>query len=204
MTVTGIEAVTKAQSRVYIDEEPAFVLYNREISRYALKEREEISGEVYREIVDEVLTKRAKLRAMYLLKSMDRTEQQLRRKLSESGYPGEVVDRAMAYVQQFHYQDDRRYAGDYVELRKENRSRRQIEQELLRKGVSRETTRDALERYDAEEELCAIRGWIRKKGFCPEEATMQEKQKMYGFLLRKGFRMGDVLRALRMEEEYTD
>lgn len=204
MTVTGIESVTKAKSRVYLEGQPAFVLYNRELSRYGIREGAELSEETYREIVDEVLTKRAKQRVMYLLKSMDRTEQQLRQKLREGGYPEAVIDRAVAYVQGFRYQDDRRYAGNYVEHRKGIRSRRQLEQELQRKGISRELAKEALEEYDPEDEREAIRSWMRKKRFSPEEATREECRRMYAFLLRKGFRMGDVLSALRMDEGYMD
>lgn len=202
MTVTQIAPVTKAKSRVYADEKLLFILYNRELSRYRIREGEELSEEVYEEIVREVLMKRAKLRVMYLLKSMDRTECQLRQKLAEGGYPEAVIDEAVAYVQKFHYQDDRRYANDYVERRKTSKSRRQMQQELYQKGISGDLAKKVLENCDSEQEQEAIRGWMRKKHFIPEEATMEERRKMYGFLLRKGFRMGDVLAALRMEDRY--
>ena len=55
MIITNIEAVTKAKSRVYIDEQLAFVLYKGELYRYKIKKEEEISDETYREIIDEVL-----------------------------------------------------------------------------------------------------------------------------------------------------
>lgn len=37
MIITNIEAVTKAKSRVYIDEQLAFVLYKGELYRYKIK-----------------------------------------------------------------------------------------------------------------------------------------------------------------------
>lgn len=38
------------------------------------------------------------------------------------------------------------------------------------------------------------------KGYDPAEATPESQRKMYGFLMRKGFRMEDVLAAMRMEQ----
>ena len=201
MKIDKIEAVTKAKSRVYADEHAVFILYNKEISRYHLTEGGELSEAVYREIEEEILLKRAKLRAMHLLQKMDRTYHQLRMKLVEGEYPEEVINAAMAYVEKFHYLDDERYAEHYVDTRKKTKSRRQIAQELDQKGIAKDTARAALEEYEPEQEREAILEWMRKKRFSPEEATLQERQKMYGFLLRKGFRMSDVLSCLRMDSD---
>ena len=59
------------------------------------------------------LAKRAKHRALYLLERADRTEQELRSKL-EKTYEPEIVEEAIAYVRQYHYIDDKRYAVNYL------------------------------------------------------------------------------------------
>ena len=61
---------------------------NKELYRYSLREGQPVSDGVYGEIMGEVLTKRAKRRVLYLLRSMDRTEQQLRQKLEGRRLPG--------------------------------------------------------------------------------------------------------------------
>ena len=81
MLVTKIEPVTRSKSRIYVDERRWCTLYNKELYRYSLREGQPVSDGVYGEIMGEVLTKRAKRRVLYLLRSMDRTEQQLRQKL---------------------------------------------------------------------------------------------------------------------------
>lgn len=204
MFITQIESVTKAKSRVYTEEGPLFILYNRELSKYYIKENEELPDEVYQEIIDEVLTKRAKLRAMHLLQKMDRTQQQLQMKLAEGGYPGEVIEEAIAYVQSFHYQDDRRYAENYVDTRKGIKSRRQIKQELYQKGITGDTAQAALGEYEPEQERETILAWMRKKRYSAENATLEEQRKMYGFLLRKGFGMSDIMACLHMESDYME
>ena len=200
MIVTKVEPTTRSRSRIYVDERRWCMLYDKELFRYSLQEGQPISDSVYAEIMQEVLTKRAKRRVLYLLRSMDRTEQQLRQKLKEGDYPEEIIDTAIAYVQKLHYQDDRRYASGYVEYRKKNRSRLQLKQELYRKGIAADMTKEILEEYSTEEERDAIRGWICRKGYNPAEATPEAQRKMYGFLMRKGFRMEDVLAAMRMEQ----
>ncbi|WNV59223.1 regulatory protein RecX [Oscillospiraceae bacterium NTUH-002-81] len=198
--MTKIEPVTRSKSRIYVDERRWCTLYNKELYRYSLREGQPVSDGVYGEIMGEVLTKRAKRRVLYLLRSMDRTEQQLRQKLKEGDYPEEIIDIAIAYVQKLHYQDDRRYASNYVDYRKKNKSRLQLKQELYCKGIPSDMTKEILEEYSSDEEREAIRGWLRRKGYDPAEATPESQRKMYGFLMRKGFRMEDVLAAMRMEQ----
>ena len=111
MTVTEIKAVTKQKYQVEIDGQFAFVLYKGELSRYGIEKDREISDEVYTELVEEVLTKRAKLRAMHLLQKMDRTRAELERKLQQNGYPAQAIETALSYVESFHYIDDARYAA---------------------------------------------------------------------------------------------
>ena len=200
MLVTKIEPVTRSKSRIYVDERRWCTLYNKELYRYSLREGQPVSDGVYGEIMGEVLTKRAKRRVLYLLRSMDRTEQQLRQKLKEGDYPEEIIDIAIAYVQKLHYQDDRRYASNYVDYRKKNKSRLQLKQELYCKGIPVDMTKEILKEYSSDEEREAIRGWLRRKGYDPAEATPESQRKMYGFLMRKGFRMEDVLAAMRMEQ----
>ena len=179
MLVTKIEPVTRSKSRIYVDERRWCTLYNKELYRYSLREGQPVSDGVYGEIMGEVLTKRAKRRVLYLLRSMDRTEQQLRQKLREGDYPEEIIDIAIAYVQKLHYQDDRRYASNYVDYRKKNKSRLQLKQELYRKGIPADMTKEILEEYSSDEEREAIRGWLRRKGYDPAEATPESQRKMF-------------------------
>jgi len=67
MLVTQVTELSKSRSKVYIDQEFAFVLYKGELRLYHIKEGQQLSEEDYRTIMQEVLPKRAKLRAMNLL-----------------------------------------------------------------------------------------------------------------------------------------
>ena len=69
MTVTDIKEVTKSRVKIEIDRESSFVLYKGELRIYGIREGQDLTEENYNLIMKEVLPKRAKLRAMNLLKS---------------------------------------------------------------------------------------------------------------------------------------
>ena len=145
--------------------------------------------------------KKAKHRALYLLERMDRTEQELRRKLEEN-YSEEVVEEAVEYVKSYHYIDDLRYAKNYISCKSTGKSRRQIEQELLlKKGISREILRQAYEESEVPDERLLIRHWMEKKKIDPQTADRGELQRFYRFLCRRGFRTEDIRRALELSAE---
>ena len=140
---------------------------------------------------------RAKKRALYLLERMDRTEQQLREKLKSSDYPEEVIEEAIEYVKSFHYLDDERYAENFTRYKKENMSRQQIKQKLMLKGVSKDIIQNAIEEeYDVDESI-HIRNILEKKHFSYETADEGEFRRVYGYLLRRGFRSNDILKEMK-------
>ena len=87
MRVTEIAEVSRSRMRISTDEEFTFVLYRGELHRLHIRQGEEIEEDALRAIREEILPKRAKLRAMNLLKNRDYTVRQLRDKLKEGGYP---------------------------------------------------------------------------------------------------------------------
>ena len=149
MKITAIEELSKARSRVWIDGEFAFVLYKGELRLYRIREGEEISEETLKTIRQEVLPKRAKLRAMNLLKSREYTTKQLHDKLKQGGYPEDIITLALDYVASYHYTDDLRYAVSYMQSHETDKSRRRIEQDLMRKGIGKETLEKAWQTWEA-------------------------------------------------------
>ena len=163
MTVTKLEPVTKMKYKVFLDEEFAFVLYKGELSRYGIREGVQVEEELHRKIMDEIILKRAKLRAMHLLEDMDRTELGLRDKLKQGLYPQEAIEGAVQYVKSFGYIDDLQYARRFIESRKQMKSRREIYAQLCSKGVASELIEIAFEDcYETGGEKDAILQLIRK------------------------------------------
>ena len=203
MTVTAIREIAKSRVLVSVDETFAFVLYKGELRSYGLKEGQEITEEAYRDIMENLLPRRAKLRAMNLLKNRSYTEKQLYDKLKSGDYPEEIIEQALDYVRSYHYIDDRQYAEDYIEYHKESRSRSRILRDLVQKGISAELAGEIYEEKAGEDrtelEKEQILALMRKKNFSPNEATFEEKQKFSALLYRKGFQIDTIRCALLLD-----
>ena len=202
MIVTALLEYGKEKKEVYLDGQFAFVLYKGELSACHIEENRELPREVYDRIMNEILWKRIRQRCLYLLKSMDRTEYQLRTKLRQGFYPEELIDRAIAWLISLHYLDDVRYAESYVRCYGEKKSRREILMDLVGKGVDKELAKTVLEEHEGPDEEALIRKWIEKKKVDLEKASPKERQKLYGFLLRKGFSSSEVSKVLRGAEDF--
>lgn len=191
MIITKITEAPKSRKKIEIDGEFAFVLYKGELSVYGIKENNEIREEDYQEIMTKILPKRAKLRAMNLLKSRTYTTAQLEEKLKMGGYPPQVISEAINYVASFGYINDSQYAYDFIEYNKENKSKNRIMTDLRRKGISGDMAEEAWEEVVGEDrqelEKQQIIKLLEKKHFSSQNATLQESQKMMAFLYRKGF-----------------
>lgn len=206
MIITEMKEVSKSRCRICIDSEMNFVLYKGEIRRFRLHEGEEISEADYLTIMGELLPKRAKLRCMNLLKTRDYTEHQLRNKLRQGGYPEIIIDEAIQYVASYHYIDDKRFAVDYITLHENGKSRRQLEQALYTRGIPGETAAEAFMEWEAsggsQDEQQMIKNLLDKKHYDPETADSKERQRIYAFLMRKGFPGDLVRRTMNLMEEY--
>lgn len=196
MIITDIIPVTKQKYRVVTDEQLAFVLYKGELSRYRLKKDMELPHELLEKILEEVLIKRAKLRAMHLLNRMDYTESQLRKKLEKGEYTSRAVDIALEYVKSYHYLDDTRYVQRYLACCEGKKSRKQVEFDLERKGISRQLIAECREKMEAElgesDETELIRSILEKRCKNPESADEKEIRRHYGYFVRKGFSSSDI------------
>jgi regulatory protein len=149
------------------------------------------------------------LYAVKLLGQQMRTVADVRRLLGrrlepdESGKRGEAAEARLntviARLHEHKYLDDPAYAQTYAKLRQENASlgKRRVEQDLMRKGVARETiktTLDAAYEGVGEEEL-ARRHLERKRIRKP--ADQKQAARVARMLMRAGFSMGAIVRILK-------
>ncbi len=206
--VTDIKDITSKRRLVYINYEPAFGLYAGELIAYDINIDKVIPQDVYDEII-KVLTKRATLRGVNLIKDKDYTEYELRQKLLKSNYPPEAVDSAIIFAINNKYIDDRRYALNYVSFKAENKSRKYIENRLKIKGINVSLIETACEEYYCDNdnaEINQIEKLIKKKlsGKNVSELTYEEKQKIFSYLYRKGYTIDGINKAFNEFLDNTD
>lgn len=196
MRITAVVPLDKRRSKVFLDEEPAFVLYHGEIRQYQIEEGRELSREQYDRILEDVLYKRGKERVLFLLKDRDRTENEIRKKLREGFYPQEVIERIIDFLREYHFVDDLEYGRRYVQAYGTKRSKKRLEFDLQQKGLTQEQISVLLE----EEEVCEdsqIKAFLRKKGYIPGSTPPKERAKLTAALVRKGFSYDVICQGFR-------
>lgn len=194
MRVLEIIPLDKRRSKVRTDADFAFALYKGELKRYHIEEGAELSDQVCSEILA-LLCRRARERALYLLQSRDRTEQEIQRKLREGFYPEDVVCRTMDFLKDYGYVNDLEYGRRYVETYSRRRSTARIRRDLMQRGLNRQ---------QIEELLCGepvpegdqIREFLVKKGYDSQSCTPQQRRRLISCLLRRGYSYEAVGKAM--------
>lgn len=141
----------------------------------------------------------ARRKAMRLLEHMDRTERGLREKLRQTGFSPRAVDYALAYVESYGYIDDERYARTYIAYRMDTKSRQKIIQELIGKGIDKETAESAWEEEAAlnmPDEREILYRTVEKKYSPDTELDEKEMRRLQGYLVRRGFSYSDIKSVL--------
>lgn len=196
MIVTAVVPVDKRKCKVFLGEDFAFVLYKSEAASFHIEEGSDLSEETYERIKEEILLKRARDRALYLLQSQGRTQAEMIKKLQNDGYPDDVTRDVMSFLSEYHFVDDNAYTENYIHVNKSRKSPRQMAYELQQKGVDKAKISQILEENPVDEEETA-RALLKKKtgGQIPED--WKERQKLAAFLGRKGFSFEVIQRVLR-------
>lgn len=137
----------------------------------------------------------ARRKAMQLLEHMDRTEKALSDRLRQAGFSERAVADAMSYVKSYGYIDDSRYARTYLAYRMETKSRQKLIQELIQKGVDRQTAVEAWEEEAAlnqPDEREILKRTIEKKYDRDTQLDEKEMRRLQGYLARRGFQFQDI------------
>lgn len=194
MQITKIENFGKSKIKIYVNEEYKFWLYNKDLNKYPIKEDDDISLEEVEEFLSLNLS-RAKKQILNLLTRMDKTRKEVINKLKQSGYPENIIKETLAYIDGFNYIDDKRVARQFVRYKRDTKSKKQIQNQLLVKGVSQEDIEQALQdEYKSEE--TAIKNAIKKKRRNDEEFSKEDKQKLASSLFNRGFELEIIRKKL--------
>lgn len=107
---------------------------------------------------------RCRAAAWRLLSLRPRSDAELRRALTTKGFAASIVTEVMDHLGQRGFVDDAGYARVYTEgAVRRRKGRRMVEQELSRKGISREVAREALDSAaDPERDRESMRELLRR------------------------------------------
>lgn len=197
MEVLSLVKLTKGRAKICLAGGTDFVLYKKECESYGIEEGADLSEADYNQIVTDILIPRCKKRALHLLEKQDRSEKNLRDKLKEGGYSQEIVDIAIDYINEYGYLDDARMAASHIRFYQDSRSKLRLKQDLIGKGISADVIDRVMDEEYTSDESDLIEKLLLKKNYDKDNATYEERAKMYRFLAGRGFSSDSINRVLK-------
>lgn len=190
MEITDVAPLDKKRRKVYIDGQYAFPLYLSELRKYNIETGTTLEENVYDDICS-LLMRRVRERILYLIADYDRSEQNIRQKISMAGYRGSFVDDAIDSLKEYGYIDDLRFARYYAESMRDTKGRSAfaISRSLYEKGISRDVIDTVMGELDIDEEAQILKA-LSSRGYNEDNIRQiddKERQKLISFLMRKGF-----------------
>ncbi len=158
-----------------------------------------LDDEALADLQGKVNARRAFNKASDLLALRDHSEKELLQKLRQKGF-ADGAEEAMEKLKSYGYLDDSRFALRFAQelQRVKHYGKKRIEQELYRKGVSREVVSDTLEQLDFDED--ALPALIERK-YLRQLDTEKGVQKTVAALQRMGYSFGEIRDALQKVQE---
>jgi regulatory protein len=141
-------------------------------------------------------------RAVNMLAFRARSSAELARSLVRKGEPRELVDLAVARLQEQGLLDDAAFAQSFTRAKVlgAQQSKRRVQQELARKGVARAVTDAAITTVFEEEGVDqreVVEQAARKKlRSLTKLEPMVRRRRLYAFLARRGYDGEDIRRAM--------
>ncbi|MBR1736566.1 MAG: regulatory protein RecX [Firmicutes bacterium] len=178
----------KNRFSVFIDNEFAFGIDGVDLLYYKLKAGEEISREKYQKIIENAVFTKCKDKAASLLAHSPKTKKELKERLLKEDYPEDIIQRVTDLLEKYGYIDDEAYARAYIQdkFNLKGYGRKKLQYELYMKGIPKDTAEKIIDEFDLDEAGKALSLLKQKYGeiSSPDPKT---KQKMYGYLLRRGY-----------------
>lgn len=200
-TVTQIsEQRRKANRRnVYLDGAFAFACNLNVVAKFKLREGLVLTAEEVERIKQGEVRQDCFDAAMRFIERRMHSREELRTKLAKKEYDAETIAGVLDDLERLGYVDDAKFAAAKVEsaAKVRHHGRRRAAIELLKKGVTGESARQALDQtYDTHDSLAVARELARKKwpslSKLPPEVA---RRRLAGMLGRRGFEY-DVVRPV--------
>ena len=141
-----------------------------------------------------------------LIEFRDRTEKELRGKLLEKGYDENIIEDEIAFLKDYGYINDARYAqrfvSDAVNLKKWGKIR--IRTELLRKGVQGDIVDNAIEDAFCEESDDRLFELMKKRFMNSDFSNIKERNRIFNFYMRRGFTPDEIKGAMNRMCSFDD
>lgn len=198
--VTECVPCSKTKYRVTLDGDYTVQLYNSEVRKFGIKTEGLLSEESFVEL-QEILYKRGLSRCLHLVKDRDYTQSAFEKKLREGDYPIDIINRIVERLIKEGFINDGRYAKNYVVSYMNSKSRKQITQALVMKGINSSLIEAAFDDvddlYGTDTEVENVKRLLKKKlgTSNPNELDYNQRMKVFAYVGRKGYEFEMIKKA---------
>ncbi len=205
-TISALEPQRrKGRLNVFVDGQFVIGVGETVAADLNLRVGREITPERLREVAGAEEVHKATEAALVLLEVRARAKREIETRLAQKGYDESVIAQVTEKLTRLGLLDDAQFAAQWVEAKtriggSRPVGKRRLSQELFGKGVAKDQITEAVERVSEDDELALARAAARKKvRLVPteREALQSERQKLMGFLQRRGFGWETVKRVTR-------
>jgi regulatory protein len=195
----------KGRLNIFVDGQFVIGVGEAVAADLGLRVGREITPEKLREIGSAEEVQKALDSALGLLEVRARAKREIETRLSQKGIEESIIAIVVAKLVKLGLLDDAQFAAQWVEAKtrvggSRPIGRRRLSSELYAKGVAKEQIADAVDVVSNADELALARAAASKKvRVVPSdrEALQKERQKLMGFLQRRGFGWETVKQVTR-------
>lgn len=199
--ITDIRPHLKDDSllQLYLDDRPIVVVSPLLVENLGLRIGLEIEADVIEKLIaaDEMM--RAKNLALDLLREEIFSKSQMTRNLEKEGFSDVTIETVVTELIQAGHIRDRKFAEKWVQRRLKSNPRGQkvLRQELIEKGVDRETAEQVVNKINSkDEESLAFQiaeKQVKKYNRLPNQTA---QRRLHGFLSRRGYDSELILKII--------
>ncbi|RHW34766.1 recombination regulator RecX [Lysinibacillus yapensis] len=195
---------------IYLNDTYAFAVDESTLIKFGLTKGKVLEQFDIDEITYEDEIAKAFNRALNFLSFQMRSEYEVKKKLLDAGFGEAVVLEAIKKLEKLGFLNDETYSKALLETKKKTAKKgpRAIKQDLIKKGIDKETQAKVLDSFSFNEQLAIAMELAQKAVRANQNKTpMQTKQKIQDVLLRKGYSFSvitQILDEIKLEREDDD
>lgn len=140
--------------------------------------------------------------ALTLLAKRNFAEAELTKKLkSKKIFTDEEIEKVIKKLLEVKYLDDSLFIESYIrsQLRNKPQGIKKVKYNLQKKGISKDLIAQKINQADIDETVLALEIVKKKKLSFKNLSNLQQKEKLYRFLLGRGFSAETIYKALKIE-----
>ena len=200
ITAIEVQKNNKDKVNVFIDNDCAFSCHSEIVYKEGLKIGKCIEDHKLLDIAHKEEFTKAKSLSLKALERGLKTEEQIKKKLKDKGYEEEVIEKAIAFLKNYDFLDDNRYAKLYIKDKIKANGESKIRYELIKKGICKNIIDKAfldIEKSTIDE---AVRKVALKKYNSIRKNNIEEKkmkEKLFRYLVGKGYDFSNANKAIK-------